>query len=86
MTAVAASICTDMTNNNNGIGMKSKAEQKETTVFERFVLIYICYLFPLDLSLSFPNLDVLFSSGFSPFSDSNKSLSRLSDARYGPKK
>lgn len=41
------------------------------------------YLFPLE---SPPNLDDTLSSGFSPFSDSGSSLSRLSEAKYGPTK
>jgi len=39
-----------------------------------------------DLSLSIPNLDGNFSSDLSPFSQSNRRLSRFRDARYGPKK
>jgi len=39
-----------------------------------------------DLSLSIPNLDGNFSSDLSPFSQSNRCLSRFRDARYGPKK
>ena len=46
-------------------------------------------LFPVsmpDLSLSTPNLEGVFSSDLSPFSQSNRCLSRFRDARYGPKK
>lgn len=47
------------------------------------LLLGLC---PLSMPMSVPNLDGPLSSDLSPFSESNKCLSRLSEARYGPKR